>query len=117
MGIADGAFITPEAAQALGLNEDHGFLIFAIAPSSPAAKAELQQADDNVSISGRTIPVGGDIIVSMDGRQINGPDDVCGIMGQKQVGDNVRIGINRDGRLQEVNLMLEESPPGSSSEC
>jgi S1-C subfamily serine protease len=117
IGVTDGAFITPEAAQALGLNEDRGFLIFAIAPSSPAAKAGLQQADHDVNVSGQTIPVGGDIIVSMDGKQINGPDDVCSVLGQKQVGDNVRIGIDRDGRLQEVNLMLEETPPGSSSEC
>ncbi|AFU58277.1 putative protease [Candidatus Nitrososphaera gargensis Ga9.2] len=117
MGIMDGAFITPGAAQAIGLDEDHGFLIFVIAPSSPAAKVGLQQADDEVVIGGQRIPVGGDIIVSMDGRQINGIDDICSVLEQKQVGDNVRIGINRDGRLQEVNLILEEAPPGETSDC
>ena len=80
-------------------------------------RAGLQQADHEISISGQTIPVGGDIIVSIDGRQINGPDDVCSIFGQKQVGDNVRVGIDRDGILQQVNLILEEAPPGTSSEC
>jgi S1-C subfamily serine protease len=117
IGVTDGAFITPEAARAIGLQEQHGFLIFTIAPSSPAAKAGLQQADHEVSISGQTIPVGGDIIVSIDGRQINGPDDVCSVLRQKQIGGNVKLGIDRDGITQQVNLMLEEAPSGSSPEC
>jgi hypothetical protein len=50
IGVTDGAFITPEAARAIGLQEQHGFLIFTIAPSSPAAKAGLQQADHEVSM-------------------------------------------------------------------
>jgi S1-C subfamily serine protease len=117
MGIADGLFITPAAVQALKLDEDHGILIYAIAPSSPAAKAGLQGADDEVVINGQRIPVGGDIIVSMDGRQINEPNDVCIVLAQKQPDDNVRVTVNRDGILQDANVRLEEAPPGKTPEC
>lgn len=117
MGIVAGLFLNPSRAEALQLDQDHGILIYMIAPSSPAAKAGLQGADDEVVISGEVVPIGGDIIVSMDGRQINGPDDVCSAFEQKRVGDSMRLVIDREGSLQEVNLILEEAPPGRSPEC
>jgi S1-C subfamily serine protease len=68
-------------------------------------------------IGERPIPVDGDVIVSMDGAQIDAIDDVCGVLEQKQVGDAVEIGVIRDGSLQEFSVVLEEAPPGESPEC
>lgn len=118
-GITDGGFLTPAAAEALGLDQEHGFLIFTIAASSPADKAGLRggDADDSVTLNGRQIPVGGDIIVSMDGRQINGIEDICEILGQKQVDDKVMVEVSRDGNLQQANIFLEGLPPGEITEC
>ncbi len=118
MGITEGGFLSPEISEVLGLNQDYGFLIISIAPESPADKAGLQGGgQDTVDIGGRTIPIDGDIIVSMDGKQINEFEDICSVLEQKQAGDSVRFVINRDGRLQEVNVTLEEAPPGETSDC
>ena len=116
-GITEGGFLTPEAAEVLGLEQEHGFLIFTITESSPADRAGLRGSDDVFVIEDRQIPIGGDIIVSMDGRPINVIDDVCGALGQKQVGDSVRFGISRDGSLQQANVFLEELPPGATTTC
>lgn len=113
-GITNGWLYPPEAAEVLGLDEDHGYLIFTIAPSSPADRAGLQQANDVVVIRGERIPIGGDIVVGVDGRQI---DEICDVLEQKQVGNSLKLVVNRDGNLREVNLVLEEAPPGQSSLC
>lgn len=117
IGIDDGVYLNPARAQALQLDQDHGILIYTIVPSSPAAKAGMQEADDEVVINEVVVPIGGDIIVSIDGLQINGPEDVCRALTPKQVGDTMLLEIDRDGSLQVVNLILEEAPPGKSPEC
>lgn len=118
-GITEGLFLSPAAVEALGLEQERGFLIFTIASSSPADKAGLRGggAEDSVTINGIQIPIDGDIIVSMDGRQINGIDDVCGVLAQKQVGDNVMIEASRAGKLLQANVILEELPPGETTKC
>lgn len=118
MGITGGGFLDPEVAEVLGLDQDRGFLVFSIASGSPADRAGVQGGGANtVDIGGRMIPIDGDIIVSMDGRQLSEAGDVCAVLAGKEVGDNVMIGVNRDGNLHEFNLVLEASPPGQSSEC
>jgi S1-C subfamily serine protease len=118
LGIAAGGFLDPESADLLGLDQEYGYLITSIAPGSPADKAGLQDGgEETVDIGGQIIPVDGDILVSIDGRQVNGIDDICGVIEQKEVGDAVRIGVNRAGTLQEANLILEEAPPGEGSDC
>jgi serine protease Do len=118
LGITEGGFLDAEAAQLLGLDQDRGFLIFKVEPSSPADRAGIRGGGgDIVMVGQRPIPVDGDIIVSMDGRQVDAIDDICGVLEQKQVGDAVEIGVIRDGSLHEFSVALEEAPPGESPEC
>jgi S1-C subfamily serine protease len=118
MGIVSGTYLNPQVSEILGLEQDSGILVFTVAPQSPAEKAGLRGGGaEIVEIGGQRIPVDGDIIVSMDGRQIVDEQDVCAVLGQKQAGDSVRVGASRDGSLLEFNVMLEESPPGESSGC
>lgn len=117
IGITDGLVVTPAAAEALGLNQQHGLLIFVIAPESPADKAGLRGANNVTVIEGQQVPVGGDIVVSMDDRPINSPEDVCAVLAQRQVGDSIVFVIDRNGNVQEVNVTLEELPPQARSTC
>lgn len=118
-GLTAGAIITAEDAESLGLERDHGFLIIAIAPSSPAEQAGLRGGSgvNTVLINGEQVPVDGDIIVSMDGMEINQRADICAVLGQKQVGDRVRFEVSRDGNLQQIDVILEELPRGARSTC
>lgn len=118
-GITLGLTITPQAAETLGLERDHGFLIITIAPSSPADRAGLRggSGDNPVIINEQQVSVDGDIIVSMDGREINQLEDICAVLAQKQVGDSVRFEVFRNGSLQQANVTLEELPPGERTTC
>lgn len=118
-GILAGGIITPDTPVELRRDQDHGFLIIAVAPSSPADLAGLRSggSEGSIVIDGEEIPIGGDIIVSMDGRSINELDDICAVLHQKQVGDSVVFKVSRDGSMFETNVVLGELPQGQRTFC
>jgi S1-C subfamily serine protease len=117
IGITDGLIIMPAAAEALGLNQNHGLLIYTIAPASPADKAGLRGATNVTIINGQQIPTGGDIVVRMDDKEISSPEDVCAVLAQKQVGDNISFVIDRNGDVMTVDLIVERLPPQATTIC
>src|SRR5919206_166566 len=70
-----GSEITPNLAQALNLGVDHGVLIGKVESGSPAAKAGLKAGTTQATIQGQTMTLGGDVITSIDGKQIRTFDD------------------------------------------
>ena len=118
-GITFGGIISADTPEELRRDQNHGFLIVTIAPASPADRAGLRggSAEGSVVIDGQQIPTGGDIILSIDDRQINQRDDICAVLGQKQVGDSVVFEIAREGNVIDVNVTLGELPPGENTFC
>jgi 2-alkenal reductase len=51
-------------------------LIVTVRGGSPAEKAGLRGGTREANVLGRTIDAGGDVIVAIDGKPINGADDV-----------------------------------------
>jgi S1-C subfamily serine protease len=68
--------LTPSLARALGYKVEHGALIVTVRGGSPAEKAGLRGGTREANVLGRTIDAGGDVIVAIDGKPINGADDV-----------------------------------------
>ena len=68
--------MTPSLARALGYKVDHGALIVDVNGGSPAAKAGLRGGAREANVLGRTVTTGGDVIVAIDGKPVNGADDV-----------------------------------------
>lgn len=117
IGITDGLIVTPDAAEALGLSQNHGLLIYTIAPASPADNAGLRGATNVTIINGQEIPTGGDIVVKMDDKEISSPEDVCTVLAQKQVDDNISFVIDRNGEVMTIDLILERLPPQATTIC
>lgn len=116
-GITQGLFLNPVRSQALDLERDQGLLIFTIIEGSPADVAGLRGSNDTIMIEDVQVPIGGDIIVSMDDTQISTVEDICTVMDLKRIGDSVRFEVERDGELRQLDATLEELPPGASSIC
>ena len=117
IGITEGLVLTPARAEVLRLNQQNGLLIITIAAGSPAEKAGLMGANNVTVINGVKVPTGGDILVSIDDRPINGPEDVCAVLAQKEVGDSSKFVIDRNGKEQEIDVVLEELPSQTMSTC
>ena len=101
-----GSEITPNLAQALNLGVYHGVLIGKVESGSPAAKAGLKAGTTQATIQGQTMTLGGDIITSIDGKQIHTFDDLSGGIAAKKAGDTVQLGIYRDGKQSTVTVTL-----------
>jgi S1-C subfamily serine protease len=107
-----GTAVTPEIAQAMGLTPDtKGFLVLDIAADGPADKAGIRGGYKIDDISGREIPLGGDVIVGIDNTTVTTSENIQNYLSnEKQAGDTVRLDILREGRGSQVNMTLGEIP-------
>jgi S1-C subfamily serine protease len=106
-----GTDMTPEIAEAIGLEEPRGFLVISIQDGSPASRAGIQEGSNETVLPRREIPLGGDVILSIDGITVRKLDDMLGYLEQStQVGQIVSLGIWRDGETTEVDLTLTARP-------
>jgi S1-C subfamily serine protease len=68
--------MTPSLARALGYKVERGALIAGVNSGSPAETAGLHGGNRAAHVLGRTLETGGDVIVAIDGKPVNGADDV-----------------------------------------
>ncbi len=87
----------PESAARYGyiLNIDKGVYIFRLTLNGPADKAGLQR---------------GDIILKVDGKEVNNVSDVRSAIVNHKVGDQVEVVYDRNGRKAKTTVTLEEAP-------
>ncbi len=87
--------VTADIADSMGLKRPTGALIANVAPNSPAARAGLKA---------------GDLIVSVDGQDVEDPNAFDYRFATKQLGGNARLGVLRAGREQAVTVALQSAP-------
>ena len=106
-----GRDIDPDTANVLGLKDALGFLIITVVENSPAEDAGLIGSDKTIEVDGKEYPVGGDIIVAVDGMDVRKIDDILvHLQRVKTVGDEMNLEILRDGRTTNVTVILQERP-------
>ena len=52
----------------------------------------------------------GDVIVGIDGTSIKTMDELNNIKNQHQIGDEITLKINRDGKEMDMKVTLQEQP-------
>ncbi|HEY74891.1 MAG TPA: PDZ domain-containing protein [Thermoflexia bacterium] len=108
--------LTPERARifreaGMEIPVDEGVLVIEVVPDSPADRAGIRGGDRMVRIGRYTIPLGGDIITSINGQPIaNLKDLTVYLETETQVGQTIEVGLIRDGREMTVQVTLAERP-------
>jgi serine protease Do len=102
----EGSNVTPPIAQTLGLQEPRGFLIFAVETTSPADVAGLKGGDRVVTIDGRPVVLGGDVIIAIDNMEIQGAEDIEALLATNTIGDSVDFTVIRGNSTQNFNVVL-----------
>jgi S1-C subfamily serine protease len=128
LGISGGK-ITPDSIRAMGLPANYkGVIVGSIQPGSPAEKSGLKgltQDDNNNNNNnggggGDAAPQTGDIITAVDGHSTRQIDDIINyIESQKNIGDNIKLTVNRNGQIMDLTATLQARPqtnPTSSSQ-
>jgi serine protease Do len=103
-----GSDVTPAIAQQIGLESQHGFLVFTVEPGSPAAAAGMQGGGRNAVIGGKPVILGGDVIIGVDGVPVTGGDDIIRLLGPKDIGDTVTFTIIRENTTHDLSLVIGE---------
>jgi serine protease Do len=85
--------VTPEIAQALGLEKNQGALVSSVVEGSPAAQAGVQA---------------GDVIVEFGGEKIDDSSKLPAIVARIEVGKTVNMTVVRDKQRVPLNVKIAE---------
>ncbi len=112
-----GIDLTPDTVQALkegagiSLPVDSGMLVVQVVPGSPAARAGIRGGDRLVLFGNAQVPVGGDVITSIDGTPIGGFQDLTVYLdSHTTVGQTVTVTVYRGSQKLELKATLTERP-------
>lgn len=100
----------PGLANALRLNTERGLMIVDTYQNSPASRAGLRGATDEVRIGRRRLPVGGDVLLEFQGKAINSVQELASEVDRYKAGDRVTVTVLRGNRKIDVPVTLEEAP-------
>jgi len=108
--------LTPSVAnwfREAGMNipVDAGLLVLSVAQGGPADVAGIRGGDRIVRMGRYQVPVGGDIIIAVDGQPVADMETwTIYLETQRMIGDTVQITILRAGQEQVIPVVLEEQP-------
>ena len=106
-----GQDIDPDLARVLDLKQAKGFLVIGVIDDSPADKAGLKGMSQTQIINGEEYPADGDVIISVDDKEVRKISDILiHLQREKSVGDEMVLGILRDGDFMHLTLKLVERP-------
>ncbi len=115
LGVRGGS-VTPLLVQAMELPFEKGAYLAEVLPNGPSDQADLRGSSDSVTIDGRTVEVGGDIITAINGQPVTSFDDLLIFIAlNAKPGDAVTLTIWRDGKYMDVTVNLEKRPDSISS--
>ena len=87
-----------------------GVLVQQVDTGSPADQAGLLGSLTTATIGGKSVMVGGDIILALGGQPVTSIDDLKALLDQAQPGQIVTLTVMRDGRQGRVRVMLDQQP-------
>jgi len=106
-----GISLTPEIAREMELAEDQaGVLILQIQSDSPAQGAGLLGSDQEVTINGETVLIGGDVITRADGNDVSDIPQLAAYLQEVGAGEQVTLTVLRNGELLTIEVELEQQP-------
>jgi S1-C subfamily serine protease len=108
LGIA-GLPIGPELAEQMGLASDYGVLIMQVNPGSAADRAGLHGGNERAMLGNTPIVLGGDLIVAIDGENVEDMQDLSNALNKHKAGDVVTVTIYRGKKKVDVKMTLGEA--------
>jgi len=114
LGVAGGS-LTPRIIEAMDLPVDRGAYISTIISDGPADQAGLKGASRQVTVDGRIVEIGGDVIIGIDDQLVTSFEDILIYIAlSTDPGQEVTLTIVRNGKEIKIKTILGERPSGSS---
>lgn len=103
--------VNSDVAKTYNLPVQKGVLVESVTNGSGADRAGLQGGEKPVVVAGETYVIGGDIIVTFDGKQVSSTEQLRDAIAAHKPGDKVKLGIYRDAKKTGVTVTLGRRPP------
>jgi len=101
--------ISPDLADQLGLAADYGLLIVAVAPGGAADRAGLRGGSERAYLGNEPIMIGGDLIVAIEGQDVQDQQQLAQIMNSHRAGDAIKVTVYRGKRKLDFRVTLAEA--------
>lgn len=101
--------IGPELADEMGLSADNGLLIVQVVPGSAADRAGLRAGTERAYMGNTPITLGGDLIVAIDGQDVQDQQELSHVMQRHRAGDTVTVTIYRGKKKMDIRVVLGEN--------
>lgn len=105
----EGRTLWPDLAQALGLPVNRGVLVESVSAGGPAAKAGIHGGNRIVLAGLRELRIGGDVIIGVNGQQVNSQSDLNLLLNRARPGDTATVTILRNGHRMDLRVVLGEA--------
>jgi len=101
--------IGPDLASQMGLAVDSGVLVQRVLPGGAAERAGMHGGNQQAYVGNTPIMLGGDLIVSIDGQEVNDPQEISALMDKHQAGDTISVTFYRGRKQITLKLILGEA--------
>jgi S1-C subfamily serine protease len=103
-------FISGDLADALHLPTEGGLLVIRVEPGSAAEEYGIRGPRRTVLVGNYPLPIGGDFITAIEGRQVDGNESLQRALSRKRPGDLLELTLYRNGQRERVRIKLAEAP-------
>ncbi|MGA1366913.1 MAG: S1C family serine protease [Blastocatellia bacterium] len=104
--------VNGQLARLLELPVREGLLIAEVTPGGAASRAGIRGASRELRYGPYLIPVGGDILVGINGQPIRNTDDLDAVLNTKSIGDQLKVEVIRGTERLTLTVTLAELPRG-----
>jgi S1-C subfamily serine protease len=101
--------ISPDLADQLGLAADYGLLIVTVVPGGAADHAGLRGGSERAYLGNEPIMIGGDLIIAIDGQDVQDQQQLAQIMNSHRAGDTIKVTVYRAKRKLEFQVTLGQA--------
>jgi S1-C subfamily serine protease len=102
--------ITRDLARVFRLPVARGLLVQSVQPGSGASRAGLRPGTTQVVLAGESYNLGGDIVVSADGKPLAGLNTLRDLVAAKKPGDTIALVVDRNGKKTTLLVKLGRQP-------
>jgi len=105
-----GISLSPEFSQVLEISTQKGVLVVSVTYESPAFQAGIKGGNREIIVGKFRLPIGGDIIVSVNGNSVEDMKSLIREIHRYKVGDTISFSIIRDNVSLDIPVTLTENP-------
>ena len=106
--------VTSDISKSFNLPVTKGLVIQTVTAGSGAAGAGLQAGTQQAVIAGESFRMGGDVIVSADGKPVSSIDELRDVISTHSPGDKIELKIYRGHTAKTVTVTLGRQPTSPS---